>query len=398
MAQFGMTITNIGLAKMTNAQITQKTVDAKYMVLGDGNGAYYTPNQSQTSLKKEVWRGLLADISVSESNPNKLTFSAYLPSTVGGFTIREVGIVDTDNQLIALSLFPEQYKPQMSEGITDDSLIHCVIETSNASVVTLAVDPTIIIASRKYVDEKIAKIGGAADKVQEQLTQHLDDYTGHVPYLIDSGTANAKVVELQSNPTNYVEGMAISFKNKIQNTGAVTININGLGTKPIVKANGNPLTSGNLKVNSVYTLRYNGTSFILQGEGGEYGTATSADVLSGKTIGTENGIVTGTATITSLGGFLGTTGNIGIPYSQTVRITLPFKPSMLSIYNPQYVIDNENNARLAVYLHTSRGTGAFVSHSGALLITKINDYNYDVYNGSNSWGAGNYNFEWTARQ
>lgn len=192
MAQYGMIITNIGLAKMANAQITQDTVDAKYMVLGDGNGAFYTPNASQTALRREVWRGLLADMSVGSENPNRITFSAYLPSTVGGFTIREVGIIDDDGHLLALSLYPEQYKPQMTEGISDDILIHCVIETSNAGTVTLAVDPAIIIASRKYVDDKVAGVIGNIDtnltELDEKVTQHLDQYATvqDVTYYVDA--------------------------------------------------------------------------------------------------------------------------------------------------------------------------------------------------------------------
>ncbi|MBU3146924.1 hypothetical protein [Clostridium sp. CF012] len=44
----------------------------------------------------------------------------------------------------------------------------------------------------------------------------------------------------------------------------------------------------------MYTLFWDGTNFIQLGEGGDYGTATADKVLSGSTIGTENGIVAGT--------------------------------------------------------------------------------------------------------
>lgn len=179
MAQFGTVITNIGLAKITNAQITQETVGIQHMVLGDGNGGYYTLSQSQTSLRREVWRGLIADEQRDPSNLNRIAFSAYIPSTAGGFTIREVGLLDTDGNLIAVSLYPEQYKPQLAEGVSDDLLLHFVLETSNASVVTLAVDPTIIIASRKYVDDKVAgavgNIGTNLSELQQQVTKHLDE-------------------------------------------------------------------------------------------------------------------------------------------------------------------------------------------------------------------------------
>ena len=115
------------------------------------------------------------------------------------------------------------------------------------------------------------------------------------------GTAtgtNAKTITLDPAPTNYYDGLCFAFKNVTQNTGAVTINVNGLGARPIKKPNGNDIAAGNLKANSVYTVRYNGTNFILQGEGGEYGTADPSDVIKGKTIGTEEGIKTGTLELT----------------------------------------------------------------------------------------------------
>lgn len=136
-------------------------------------------------------------------------------------------------------------------------------------------------------------------EMNNNFDAHLADNMSHVHYAIDTGTANAKVVTLNPAPSAYKDGMAITFKNNIQNTGSVTINVNGLGARAVLKSNGNALSSGNLKAGIPYTLRYNGTNFILQGEGGEYGTATAPDVLAGKTIGTENGIVTGTIPVRS---------------------------------------------------------------------------------------------------
>lgn len=130
--------------------------------------------------------------------------------------------------------------------------------------------------------------------VKQDHIIHMNDSVSHVHYAPDTGTANAKVVTLDPVPSAYIDGMAVAFKNAVQNTGAVTINVNGLGAKSVLKSNGNALATGNLKANIIYTLRYNGTAFILQGEGGEYGTATAPDVLSGKTFGTENGVVGGT--------------------------------------------------------------------------------------------------------
>ena len=83
-------------------------------------------------------------------------------------------------------------------------------------------------------------------------------------YGVASGV-NTKTVNLDPAPEGYYEGMCFAFRNVAENNGPVTININGLGAKSIKKPNGNDLAPGNLKAGSVYTVRYNGTNFILQG-------------------------------------------------------------------------------------------------------------------------------------
>lgn len=145
-----------------------------------------------------------------------------------------------------------------------------------------------LIAGSDIVDNSITK-----EKLSPEVLSLIDDFLSHVKYAVDTGTANAKVVTFNVAPPAYVDGMGIAFKNLTQNTGAVKINVNGLGLVDVLKSNGTPLSSGNLKANSIYTVRYNGTSFILQGEGGEYGTATANDVLVGANFGSETGLVAG---------------------------------------------------------------------------------------------------------
>jgi hypothetical protein len=137
---------------------------------------------------------------------------------------------------------------------------------------------------------------GATDEelslLRQDLAAHLADDTSHVPYAVATGTANAYATTINPAPTAYVDGMAVTIKINVQNTGASTVNINSLGAKPIKKSNGNDVASGNLKAGVPYTLRYNGTNFILQGEGAS-GNATASDLLSGKTASTDAGDIVG---------------------------------------------------------------------------------------------------------
>ena len=292
MESFYTILTNIGLAAIANAQVSQSQVDFVTFVVGDSNGSYYNPTTSQTSLVNEVWRGPISAISIDEKNANWVIVEAVIPATVGGFAVREIGVLDTTGQLLAVGKVPETYKPVTAEGSLKDLYLRMILEVSNASVVALKVDPTVIFASKKYVDDTV--------KINiEPLRNHIPDAVAHIRFGTATGT-NIKIMSISPPPVTLADGLAVSFKNVTENTEAVTLKVNNLDAMPVVKANGNPVSPGQLKANGIYTVRYNATTenFILQGEGGEYGTAGASDVLSGTTIGTENGIVQGTLSLT----------------------------------------------------------------------------------------------------
>lgn len=129
--------------------------------------------------------------------------------------------------------------------------------------------------------------------IKENIASHQSDYTMQIPW--GGITTNIGNAYSLSNPAieSLVSGMALSFKCNADATGAVTLNWSGTGNKSVLKANGSPVT--NWKNGGVYTVRYDGTNFQLQGEGGDYGNATADKVIAPYTIGTEDGIVTGTA-------------------------------------------------------------------------------------------------------
>ncbi len=113
---------------------------------------------------------------------------------------------------------------------------------------------------------------------------------GLVIYLgTTSGSSNAYTIASEDIKA-LSDGLAISVKIHAASTAASTLNINGWGAKAIRKAGGTNVT--NLKV-GIYTMRYDGSSFILQGEGAT-GNAAASDLLLGKTATTDAGDITGT--------------------------------------------------------------------------------------------------------
>ncbi|QDQ29141.1 hypothetical protein FNU76_23860 [Chitinimonas arctica] len=143
--------TEIGLARIANAIALGQTIDLSHMAVGDGNGAATTPNEKQTRLVHEVWRGPLNLVTVDPQNPGWITANVVIPITDGGFTIRELGLYDSAGNLIAVGNCAERYKPTLPQGMGVDTVMEMVVAFGNAAVVNLTVDPTKTLASRQWV-------------------------------------------------------------------------------------------------------------------------------------------------------------------------------------------------------------------------------------------------------
>jgi expansin (peptidoglycan-binding protein) len=105
--------------------------------------------------------------------------------------------------------------------------------------------------------------------VNDSLTTHTADYLHHTGYAVATGSANSYIATLSPALSAYAEGVSFRLKINASNTGASTVDVNGLGAKAIKNGKGNDVAAGNLKAGVIYTLAYDGTSFILQGEGGD---------------------------------------------------------------------------------------------------------------------------------
>ena len=79
----------------------------------------------------------------------------------------------------------------------------------------------------------------------------------------DTGAANAYVVAPVPAITAYATGQIVTLRPVNANTGAATININGLGVKNIKLLDGNDPAANALLATGIYTLVYDGTNFVL---------------------------------------------------------------------------------------------------------------------------------------
>lgn len=111
-------------------------------------------------------------------------------------------------------------------------------------------------------------------------------------YYTSTNSGNNYSITSGRSLSSLTAGMTFKVKINADASGNTTLNVDGLGAVNILKANGSNVT--NLKNGGIYTLVYGGTSFTLQGEGGE-GTAVISEVLETKTFTNDTGdTLTGT--------------------------------------------------------------------------------------------------------
>ena len=136
------------------------------MAVGDANGVLPTPDPAQTKLINQKRIAPLNLLSVDPNNQSQIIAEQIIPENEGGFWIREIGLYDDEGVLIAVANCPETYKPQLQEGSGRTQTIRMILVVTNTEAITLKIDPSVVLATRKYVDDKISE--------HEQSRRHPD--------------------------------------------------------------------------------------------------------------------------------------------------------------------------------------------------------------------------------
>ena len=161
---FGI-LTKIGEAKEANAKALGVPVHITDMEVGDGGGASPVPDREQSALIGSKRRAPINRSFVDPNNPAWLVIEQVIPEQVGGWWIRELGLRDADGDLIAVANCPPTYKPQLAEGSARTQVVRMVLQVSSSNDFALKVDPSVVLATRGYVDagllEKLDKNGTA---------------------------------------------------------------------------------------------------------------------------------------------------------------------------------------------------------------------------------------------
>ncbi|MCT7405613.1 phage tail protein, partial [Aliarcobacter cryaerophilus] len=260
MENFYTLLANTGINAIISARASNSEVKLTKIAVGDGD---IIPSQDMTALKSEKHRFNINSIIQDIDNPNYLIIEGVIPSNVGGFYVSEVAIYTDQNILFAIGSLPKTYKPLLEEGSAKDLTIKIFLEITNADSVTLKVDDSVVLATRKFVLSELKKYalinGDETKKFKVADAVELNE-------AINKKQFDDNAVKLSGNQT--IAGVKTFSFNPIT-TASQGAGINALTRKDYVDGldSANVKLTGNQTIAGVKTFSFNPITTASQGAG-----------------------------------------------------------------------------------------------------------------------------------
>ena len=164
-------LTNKGTEKMAAYLQSGKKIEIAFVSVGDGNGQIPMPDPARTALVNEVWRGPAQTV-LDQANKNVIKSTSVIPTDVGGWNVREIGLIDGEGELFAIANAPGYPKISIADGINNDMQVGMRVAVSNRDSIVVTVDGTVIIATMQDIKDH--------DKDKKAHDGHFEDMTLHV--------------------------------------------------------------------------------------------------------------------------------------------------------------------------------------------------------------------------
>lgn len=185
-AQYFTVLTNYGTEAFAKAIATNQPIQFSSFAVGDGNGQAVTPTADRTALVKETHRANVSAVSLDPRNNKKIIIELTIPEDVGGFYIREMGVFDSANKLVAYANTPENFKPTLESGSGKVQVLRMILKVSNSQAVTLSIDNSVIFVTRQQLNPQ---------KITSSTTNGFDE-SGHTHEIKKADTTKAGIVQL----------------------------------------------------------------------------------------------------------------------------------------------------------------------------------------------------------
>lgn len=213
-------LTKLGENLLAQATALGTKLELTHMAVGDGGGSLPTPDTNQTKLIAEKRRAAINTLFIDDKNKNQIIAEQIIPEQDGGWWIREIGLFDKAGNLIAVANCPETYKPQLAEGSGRTQSIRMVLIVSHTESVTLKIDPSVVLATREYVNTEITVLDKKIDALSAQTKLDLNKKFDKANISGQKGNDNDKVPSLNLFTTEIGKLASIGYSySKIESDG-----------------------------------------------------------------------------------------------------------------------------------------------------------------------------------
>ncbi|HDY9115329.1 TPA: phage tail protein [Klebsiella pneumoniae] len=239
-AKYYAILTNQGAARLANATALGTKLNLTQMAVGDANGKLPTPDPAQTALINQQRIAPLNMLTVDPANVSQIIAEQIIPENEGGFWIREIGLYDDDGVLIAVANCPETYKPKLAEGSGRTQTIRMILIVSSTTAITLKIDPSVVLATRQYVDEQVIEVKSYVDDVlaQHEKSRNHPDATTAAKGFVQLSSATNSTSEAQAATPKAVKAANDNANNRLSKTGNLS-EIKSAGTAAQLSAQQN---------------------------------------------------------------------------------------------------------------------------------------------------------------
>ena len=205
MAEYYNVTTNLGDAEIANAIATNTKLNITHIAFGDGNGSVPAPNKARTSLVREVHRQAVTKYERHATNANWIVIETIIPSSIGGFWVREMGII-ANGKLISHGSHAPFEKVADPSGVSEYR-IRFTQNVTDGSVVEITLDESLIYASQAWVEENFIKrteivdnstTDDATKPVSAKQVKKLQDNKLNTSDLKDASTGQKGIIQVAS--------------------------------------------------------------------------------------------------------------------------------------------------------------------------------------------------------
>ncbi|HGG8912572.1 TPA: phage tail protein [Enterobacter hormaechei subsp. xiangfangensis] len=191
-------LTNRGKELETQSSATGKPVIIKDFVVGDGNGQAVKPDPAQTKLVREVYRSAISALQVSPDQANQFFAQLVLPVAVGGFVVREVGLLTDAGELYSVANCAAIEKPE--NGVSVNLQFRLAVSETAAVELKVATGDGLFLR----LDRNLGEIAENGPEAQKSAREAID--------VVDATTSRKGLVQLSNATDSTSEEMAATPK------------------------------------------------------------------------------------------------------------------------------------------------------------------------------------------